>query len=164
MTTVVPERRTKEVGLNRSEAKPCEGLLGLRMDMATARHRVSHRNGRQVMVKGLTLTKLGYGFGASVRVTNPDDPTMSAWIFCVESKETATLTSRTMPPDWIKPEVIRDSGATGRRRSESANSRPQRPEESSCQAWARNDGRSARGSLRRSRTSPEAERGIASLA
>lgn len=76
--------------------------------MPVVRHKVSFRNGPQVMVAGLKLHALGYGRGASVTVSDPAGVSRNVpWSFMVDNDEHATLVSRSpMPPAWIQPGVV----------------------------------------------------------
>lgn len=87
---------------------------------AVTTHVVSHRNGSQVMVRGLRLRGLGYGVGAQVRVESCADSTRAPWVFVVTNREHATLCCENPgPPEWItKGEQVRISitpaaGASG---------------------------------------------------
>lgn len=76
--------------------------------MATVTHKVSFRNGPQVMVAGLKLHALGYGRGATVVVSEAAGTSANPpWRFVVDNDEHATLVSRSpTPPAWIQPGVV----------------------------------------------------------
>jgi hypothetical protein len=75
--------------------------------MSVYEHVVSHRNGPQIMVAGLSLRDIGYCRGAHVKVTDPvGNPLNVSWCFVVANDEHATLVSRDPPPPpWIRPNV-----------------------------------------------------------
>ena len=77
--------------------------------MPVREHPVSHRNGSQVMVRGLKLQQdMGYTRGSTVRITDPGgDPDRVPWHFVVTNDEHATLTSKNPPPpEWIQAGVV----------------------------------------------------------
>jgi len=77
--------------------------------MPVREHPVSHRNGSQVMVRGLKLQQeMGYTRGSTVRITDPSGhPNRVPWQFVVTNDEHATLTSKNPPPpEWIRPGVV----------------------------------------------------------
>jgi hypothetical protein len=74
--------------------------------MPSAQHRVSSRNGCQIMVRGLRLrATLGYRLGVRVRVSDvAGNPANEPWVYTVNNQEHATLTSNDPPPPaWIQP-------------------------------------------------------------
>lgn len=76
--------------------------------MATREHKVSYRNGPQIMVSGLKLASLGYARDARVTVTDPSgDLSHAPWSFVVANDEHATLVSKDpVAPNWIQPGVL----------------------------------------------------------
>jgi hypothetical protein len=76
--------------------------------MAAVEHKVSYRNGSQIMVAGLKLARLGYRRGARVSVQDPmGRPENPSWEFVVANDEHATLVCRDpLPPSWIVPGTL----------------------------------------------------------
>lgn len=99
--------------------------------MASVEHRVSYRNGSQIMVAGLKLALMGYRRGARVSVRDlKRTPGHQPWEFVVANDEHATLVCRDpLPPQWIQPgvmvliEVMEAKGNT-KRGAMSAESKP----------------------------------------
>ena len=86
--------------------------------MQVVEHTVSFRggkeingkwDGKQIMVKGLdpSLLRMGYRWGARVRVTDPNkNPANDPWDYVVRNNEHATLACQDPPPPmWIQKGV-----------------------------------------------------------